>query len=699
MASNIHVEKLAIFSANAETDEWQIREYIAQNWWTLTKELKNATILFIAGAHGLEDGRLSEPTDSVEVLQVQFSRILKNKYPEIVEDKIKKFIKFEFLNITHFYLDVKTKTINEEALEKSIKKINPQVVVLVICFSRTLELKFLLEGTGIFSQLRMQRDLNLISKGRILTLNETQKKFIELVAEEENIEKRLVYIEGRVGSGKTLLGIQVIKMKLSHYIRKYGLTAQEAQKKLAVIIWISSVSGETLKDQLANELFQEFGKYSTVEFCSYFISEGMVKKRLAEHHSRFLHTIVFIDECQLGYMEFYNARDRWMNTLIDYFGTRVDYINAIQYKDIGKQLGVDAKDVGSHSEEIPERFTSYWRDGKRGTVYCQLRHCQRSCQEVLDLAYFLNAHNGLSRNFAHHVESAYSFRGSIPKWLEVKDIQHFIEFIKASFGPDHDLMILCSKKEKEISELCKENNWRQSPCYNVTGSEASTVIVFNLYEFNYEIFTRARNELIIITTPERTKLKPILEEIKKGIHHDRHCSIYSKLYKKFGYGEPPACEYKSNSKAISKLIQPISFKQAKVEQPILPEGKDEIVKNPFKGQGTKDLIPKSQVETLKLVIPSQSNLVLKEDKSIENVRKSIEMLKKQEEEAREKAKQMQQMLEALQKDKREQIEKQFMSYINKISKEAFDEAVGKIKDDDLTLESVLLEIKSLDLRL
>ena len=40
MASNIHVEKLAIFSANAETDEWQIREYIAQNWWTLTKELK-----------------------------------------------------------------------------------------------------------------------------------------------------------------------------------------------------------------------------------------------------------------------------------------------------------------------------------------------------------------------------------------------------------------------------------------------------------------------------------------------------------------------------------------------------------------------------------------------------------------------------------------------------------------------------------
>ena len=217
MASNIHVEKLAIFSANAETDEWQIREYIAQNWWNLTKCLTNATILFIAGAHGLEDGKLSEPTDSVEVLQVQFSRILQNNYPKVVEDQVKKCIKFEFLNVTHFYSDMKSKQINEKALEKAIKKINPQVVVLVICFSRTLELKFLLEGTGILSELRIQRDLNLISKGKILTLNATQKKFIELVAKEENIEKRLVHIEGRVGSGKTLLGIQVIKMKLSHY--------------------------------------------------------------------------------------------------------------------------------------------------------------------------------------------------------------------------------------------------------------------------------------------------------------------------------------------------------------------------------------------------------------------------------------------------------------------------------------------------
>ena len=131
-------------------------------------------------------------------------------------------------------------------------------------------------------------------------------------------------------------------------------------------------------------------------------------------------------------------------------------------------------------------------------------------------------------------------------------------------------------------------------------------------EFNYEIFTRARNELIIITTPESTKLKPILEQIKNGIHHDRHCSIYSKLCKKFGYGEPPACKYTHSSEEISKLIQPISFKDGKVEQPILPKRKVEVAKNQSEApklKETKDIDQKCQLGISKSVNPSQRNIV------------------------------------------------------------------------------------------
>ena len=305
---NIHVEKLAIFSANNETNEWQIREYVARNWTTLTEGLKNTTILFIAGAHGLEDGKLSEPTDSVEVLKVQFSRIIKEQYPKVLEDQIPRGIRFDFLNVTEFYRDWKSREIDVEALEKSIRQIDPRIVILVICFSRTLDLKFMLEGKEIFAELRIQTDLNLISKGRILTLNETQKKFISMLA--QNIETKIVRIEGRVGSGKTMLGIQAIKMKLSHYIRKYGFSIEEAKQILQVIIWISSSSGRALMRQLTEEFKEDFSKCSTVKF-------------LYERTSIYQHTLVFMDKCEIHDVMQYDRKYEF-KLMID----KVDYIYA-----------------------------------------------------------------------------------------------------------------------------------------------------------------------------------------------------------------------------------------------------------------------------------------------------------------------------------------------------------------------------------
>ena len=113
-------------------------------------------------------------------------------------------------------------------------------------------------------------------------------------------------------------------------------------------------------------------------------------------------------------------------------------------------------------------------------------------------------------------------------------------------------------------------------------------------------------------------------------------------------------EGKKQNDEISTQIQPISFKDSKLEQPILPKAKVEVPKNQSEApklKETKDIDQKCQLGISKSVNPSQRNIVLKEDKSIENLRKSIEQSKKQEEEARVKTKEMQQMLEVFQKDK------------------------------------------------
>ena len=68
--------------------------------------------------------------------------------------------------------------------------------------------------------MRFNRDLCIQSRGKILTMSKVQKEFLKTMAKPENITKNFVQIEGQVGSGKTLLGIELLKMKVAHYIKK-----------------------------------------------------------------------------------------------------------------------------------------------------------------------------------------------------------------------------------------------------------------------------------------------------------------------------------------------------------------------------------------------------------------------------------------------------------------------------------------------
>ena len=96
----VHADKLAVFTCNDEIDERQIRFYVIDNWKTLTLGMDNSTILFIAGVHGYETGKLG-PNGYIEDMENQFSlRVLKNCDSEwLLEEKEKRNITFEFLEL------------------------------------------------------------------------------------------------------------------------------------------------------------------------------------------------------------------------------------------------------------------------------------------------------------------------------------------------------------------------------------------------------------------------------------------------------------------------------------------------------------------------------------------------------------------------------------------------------------------------
>ena len=165
----IRAEKLAVFTSSKEIDEWQIREFFHEKWEILSQNMDGQTMLFITGVHGSLDGKLLEDADSLETLITQFTEIGRMK--SIREDMAKRKIKAEFLGVQDFYKDEASKEIDDIKLVNKIKEIDPHMVIMVICYSQFLDLKFLLEESGILSEARLNRDLRVQSKGHFLTLS------------------------------------------------------------------------------------------------------------------------------------------------------------------------------------------------------------------------------------------------------------------------------------------------------------------------------------------------------------------------------------------------------------------------------------------------------------------------------------------------------------------------------------------------
>ena len=163
----------------------------------------------------------------------------------------------------------------------------------------------------------------------------------------------------------------------------------------------------------------------------------------------------------------------------------VDYIYCLRYGDS------DAVQANFKPLEVTET-----------TVKCNLDKRQRSSQQILDLADHLQMHQ-YDCNVIRRYESSSSFISDIPLWIELTDSNSFFDVFKNKFE-SNDLMVIWGKYNKpsnliDIEEFCRQQNWRCTERLNVRGSEASTTILFDLDEFDYEDFTRAKTQLVIVT--------------------------------------------------------------------------------------------------------------------------------------------------------------------------------------------------------
>ena len=114
------------------------------------------------------------------------------------EDIEKRRIAIELINLDDFYHD-KTQ-LNKEALKTKIILISPSILLISVCYSEKLDLRFVLEMQGIFPSLKLQGDLRLATHGKQIDLDPVQIKLLYTVADERNIQK-VTIVHGPEGSG------------------------------------------------------------------------------------------------------------------------------------------------------------------------------------------------------------------------------------------------------------------------------------------------------------------------------------------------------------------------------------------------------------------------------------------------------------------------------------------------------------------
>ena len=115
------------------------------------------------------------------------------------EDIKKRMIKIELLNLDEYYND--KKELNRQALKTKIICISPSILLISVCYSEKLDLRFVLEMEGIFPGLKLQGDLRLATNGKLIELDPVQIELLYTVADEKNIQK-VTIIHGPEGSGQ-----------------------------------------------------------------------------------------------------------------------------------------------------------------------------------------------------------------------------------------------------------------------------------------------------------------------------------------------------------------------------------------------------------------------------------------------------------------------------------------------------------------
>mgnify|MGYP001184617764 FL=1 len=403
--------------------------------------------------------------------------------------------------------------IQEKEFIAKVKEIAPNIVAICICYSHLSKVHLMLEKAGILAKERLERDFQLATKGKCISLDEVQQQLLYTMAEPDHITKTTI-IHGPEGSGKSLLALEIVKMKLTDQLLKQGVAGKKIIRgKQIRVLLCGTYQGEDRVPNLLRQLIAEsedikdrcvlkVRPVKDLKMSSPKEFRKSMKKIVEEDGESYSKTIIMLDEV---FPDF--TTEKWKEFQgID----NADFVLALRhafndglclkwrhkiwkketlYQDVMEQQGVEEFDK---------------------TIICHLRMSYRCTLELISLAYYMLIHSPpeeklyKTKSFFHLPNG---FPGEKPLWIEVQSVESFIHFTNTdeNLKEANDVMVIYdSDNVKDVIQTlrghCLGRKWRICASTSVMGSEAPIVIIYDMKSIHFEAISRAVLKLIFVTT-------------------------------------------------------------------------------------------------------------------------------------------------------------------------------------------------------
>ena len=547
------------------------RKYLLTNWVNLTEGLSKIRILIVTGVHGDKDGGFGGDAENVKDCHNQVRIISKKLQLDPISAE------FLVIDMKDFFGD--NSTFNEFEFLQYFKNFHPHLTILSICFSQVSKVKNILERSGLFPEFKLERNLVVATKGRVIELDENQKNLIATIAKPENIEKSVV-IKGPEGAGKTLLGTEIAKLLVNHYYWSKNYKPKEGQEKIHVIISACFNKANEVKllmnqleESLSNDMkaickidFKPIQATKAVQNPKDFNAIGNLVQELVRDaktpQKSYEKTILMIDELNPDFETSDWQVYRPMK--------KVQIIFSLKY------AFDDYKIKNKRDDEIESTFEQ--QDDIivfDHIVIGSLHKSHRCSNEIRNFVYYLLIHSSEDeqqfqfKSF-HHDKPSFD-AGVKPIWLETKNANSFINYLKSEtmLKEEADVILIYdpltikrSDTSGIIERYCRKQKWKSYSEDEIVGAEASTVIIYDLEQFHFESFTRAINHLIIVTTSATDgSLKRALVDMRHGKHNDDECLSNCHANGSYFKQVPYLCPYNNSSLYPSRLINRVKEEQ------------------------------------------------------------------------------------------------------------------------------------------